>query len=135
GNGEPLGGPGRPTGRTRRRLRTIGLRRTAASRTATADHPIETPVPPHRRTQPNGGPMSTAIQDDVVTELTAWLEDNWDPELTVGEWWERLGLAGWAAPNLPANAYGRDLSRNDTVRVQETIAGFGALGEIGRAHV
>ena len=75
--------------------------------------------------------MSTATQDDVITELTAWLEENWDPELTVGEWWERLGLAGWAAPNLPANAYGRDLSRNDTVRVQETIAGFGALGAPG----
>jgi len=75
--------------------------------------------------------MSTATQDDVITELTAWLEDNWDPELTVGEWWERLGLAGWAAPNLPSNAYGRDLSRNDTVRVQETIAGFGALGAPG----
>ena len=75
--------------------------------------------------------MTTATQDDVVTELTAWLEDNWDPELTVGEWWERLGLAGWSAPNLPSNAYGRDLSRNDTVRVQETIAGFGALGAPG----
>ena len=75
--------------------------------------------------------MATATQDDVVTELTTWLEENWDPDLTVGEWWERLGLAGWAAPNLPANAYGRDLSRNDTVRVQEEIARFGALGAPG----
>ncbi len=63
--------------------------------------------------------MADTVQDtDVITELTAWLEENWNPDLTVGEWWERLGLAGWAAPNLPANAYGRELSRNDTVRVQ-----------------
>ena len=76
--------------------------------------------------------MADTVQDtDVITELTAWLEDNWNPDLTVGEWWERLGLAGWAAPNLPANAYGRELSRNDTVRVQEAIAGFGALGAPG----
>ena len=58
--------------------------------------------------------MADTVQDtDVITELTAWLEDNWDPDLSVGEWWDRLGLAGWAAHNLPANAYGRELSRND----------------------
>lgn len=69
--------------------------------------------------------------DDVVEELRAWLEENWDPDLTVGEWWERLGLAGWSAPTLPADAYGRGLSRNDGVRVAEEIARFGALGAPG----
>jgi alkylation response protein AidB-like acyl-CoA dehydrogenase len=73
----------------------------------------------------------TDTATDVVTELTAWLERNWDPDLTVGEWWERLGLAGWAAPMLPENAFGRGLSRADGVRVQETIAEFGALGAPG----
>jgi alkylation response protein AidB-like acyl-CoA dehydrogenase len=73
----------------------------------------------------------TATQTDVITELKAWLEENWDPNLTVGEWWERLGLAGWSAPMLPENAYGRGLSRADTVRVQQTIAEFGALGAPG----
>jgi len=24
--------------------------------------------------------------DDVTAEVTAWLEEHWDPELTVGEW-------------------------------------------------
>ena len=69
--------------------------------------------------------------DELVTELRSWLQDNWDPELTVGEWWERLGLAGWSAPSLPANAYGRDLSRADSVRVERQIAAFGALGAPG----
>ena len=72
---------------------------------------------------------TTAI--DVIAELQAWLEQNWDPDLTVGEWWERLGLAGWAAPLLPENAYGRGLQRADAVRVQQTIAEFGALGAPG----
>ena len=45
-------------------------------------------------------------QDELVDELRTWLEENWDPDLTVGEWWQRLGLAGWAAPGLPTNAYG-----------------------------
>src|SRR2546421_11123875 len=65
---------------------------------------------------------------DVTAEVNAWLEENWDPDLTVGEWWERLGLAGWAAPTLPANAYGRGLSRSTAVRVAQEIAEFGALG-------
>ncbi len=64
---------------------------------------------------------------DLVGELTAWLESNWDPDLQVGEWWDRLGLGGWAAPSLPENAYGRGLSRGDAVVVQQTIARFGAL--------
>jgi alkylation response protein AidB-like acyl-CoA dehydrogenase len=68
---------------------------------------------------------------DVVDECRTWLEENWDPELTVAEWWERLGLAGWAAPGLPENAYGRGLGRNDAVAVQQTIADFGALSAPG----
>jgi alkylation response protein AidB-like acyl-CoA dehydrogenase len=68
---------------------------------------------------------------DAVAEVKAWLEENWDPDLTVAEWWERLGLAGWAAPGLPVTAYGRGLNRNDSVAVQGAIAEFGALGAPG----
>jgi alkylation response protein AidB-like acyl-CoA dehydrogenase len=64
---------------------------------------------------------------DVIDELQAWLDEQWNPEITVAEWWERLGLAGWAAPSLPEHAYGRGLSRNDAVRVAETISDHGAL--------
>ncbi len=65
---------------------------------------------------------------DVTAEVTAWLEENWDPDLTVGEWWERLCDSGWGAPTLPVDWCGRGLSREDAVRVQGTIAKFGALG-------
>ena len=65
---------------------------------------------------------------DVLDQLRDWLRENWDPDLTVAQWWERLGVDGWAAPGLPANAYGRGLSRNDVVRVQQTIAEHGAVG-------
>ncbi|HSH10322.1 MAG TPA: acyl-CoA dehydrogenase family protein, partial [Ilumatobacter sp.] len=60
-----------------------------------------------------------------------WLDDNWDPDLTVAQWWERLGLAGWAAPSLPENAYGKGLSRNDAVKVAEVIGEHGALAAPG----
>ncbi len=65
---------------------------------------------------------------DPVAEVRAWLEENWDPDLTVAEWWERLGTAGWAGPTLPINAFGRGLSRSDAVAVQREIGAFGALG-------
>jgi alkylation response protein AidB-like acyl-CoA dehydrogenase len=74
---------------------------------------------------------TTSTTDEILDELRAWLEDTWDPELTVGQWWEKLGLAGWSAPTLPDNAYGRGLSRSDAVKVQQEIAEFGALGAPG----
>ncbi len=74
--------------------------------------------------------MTTALEPttDPIVELRDWLRANWDPDLTVGEWWERLGRSGWAAPILPLGCYGRGLSRGDAVRVTRTIAEFGALG-------
>lgn len=71
------------------------------------------------------------MTDVVIDELTAFLESNWDPDLTVGEWWERLGTSGWAAPGWPVEWFGKGLSRDDTVRAQQAIADFGALGAPG----
>ena len=71
---------------------------------------------------------SARPSSDLVDELRAWLEENWDPDLTVGEWWERLGMAGWSAPMLPEDSYGRGLNRADALLVAGTIASFGALG-------
>jgi alkylation response protein AidB-like acyl-CoA dehydrogenase len=67
----------------------------------------------------------------VIEEIRRWLKENWDPELTVAQWWERLGLAGWSAPSLPPNAYGRGLSRSDAIAVSREISAFGALGPPG----
>jgi alkylation response protein AidB-like acyl-CoA dehydrogenase len=70
----------------------------------------------------------TASTEALLSDFRAWLNINWDPDLTVGEWWERLGLAGWSAPTLPAYAYGKGMARADAVLVQQEISGFGALG-------
>src|ERR1700691_5457027 len=68
---------------------------------------------------------------DAVAEVNAWLADNWDPELTVAEWWERMGTAGWSAPTWPTEWYGRGLSRPERIAVQRAIAWCGALGAPG----
>ena len=69
--------------------------------------------------------------NDAVEAVNEWLAENWDPDLTVAEWWNRLGLSGWAAPGLPENAYGKGLNRTDSVAVQNAIAAAGVLGAPG----
>jgi alkylation response protein AidB-like acyl-CoA dehydrogenase len=73
-------------------------------------------------------PVEDTGADAILSELRAWLGNNWDPDLTVGEWWERLGLAGWSSPGLPENAFGRGMARADAVLVSQEISRFGALG-------
>jgi alkylation response protein AidB-like acyl-CoA dehydrogenase len=78
-----------------------------------------------------GGPTVTDTAtsiDELLSDLRAWLKQNWDPDITVGEWWERLGTAGWSAPGLPTNAYGMGMARADAVLVANEVAAFGALG-------
>ncbi|MEO5725177.1 MAG: acyl-CoA dehydrogenase family protein [Ilumatobacteraceae bacterium] len=64
---------------------------------------------------------------DILEELDQWLQENWDPELTVADWWERLGLSGWAAPMRPTEAFGKGASRNDALAIGERIDAHGAL--------
>lgn len=63
-----------------------------------------------------------------IDELKSFLSDNWNPDLTVGEWWDRLGMSGWAAPLLPAESYGKGLSRPEAMIAASLIAQHGALG-------
>ena len=70
----------------------------------------------------------SSTTDDPLAEVRSWIEENWDPDLSVEQWWERLGLAGWSSALLPPNAYGRGLSRSDAVAVAREVAKFGAVG-------
>ncbi len=66
--------------------------------------------------------------DPVIDEIRTWLDENWDTELTLAEWWERLGTSGWAAPTLPEGSYGKGLSRSDAIRAHAEIGAIGAVG-------
>ncbi len=54
--------------------------------------------------------------DDVYGEARGWFEQNWDPALTLREWWQRLAESGWGFPTWPEGLYGRGLS-TDAARV------------------
>jgi alkylation response protein AidB-like acyl-CoA dehydrogenase len=72
--------------------------------------------------------LDTIDTEDHLAELRGWLAVNWDPDLTVAAWWERLGTSGWAAPTLPEGSYGRGVARAVGVQVATEIAAFGAVG-------
>jgi len=66
--------------------------------------------------------------ESVRTEIKSWLAEAWDPELTVGEWWERLADSGWAVPTWPKEWLGRDLPRELAGIVTEELRAAGAAG-------
>jgi alkylation response protein AidB-like acyl-CoA dehydrogenase len=72
--------------------------------------------------------VSLPSVEDVRTEVKQWLEDNWDPELTVGEWWDLLARSGYAAPTFPENCWGKGWPRDLAMAVTETISAHGAVG-------
>ncbi len=72
--------------------------------------------------------MALPTPEDVRTEVKVWLEENWDPDLTVAQWWDRLARSGYAVPTFPEDAWGRGWPRDLAMAVTETIAEFGAIG-------
>jgi alkylation response protein AidB-like acyl-CoA dehydrogenase len=50
-----------------------------------------------------------ATASSVRREARDWIEQNFDPELSVRAWLERLADSGWAQPSWPAGWYGRGL--------------------------
>ena len=66
--------------------------------------------------------------EQVRANVAAWIEANWDPALTVGEWWHRLADAGLSAPMLPVEWGGRGYARDLASAVVETIASASVIG-------
>ncbi|MBT5206580.1 MAG: acyl-CoA dehydrogenase [Acidimicrobiaceae bacterium] len=72
--------------------------------------------------------MSDITTADVRAELEAWLGENWDPELTVVEWWERLYDARWSSPAMPVEAGGRGYGRDLASEVSTVLAEANVVG-------
>ncbi|MGD9750664.1 MAG: acyl-CoA dehydrogenase family protein [Acidimicrobiia bacterium] len=66
--------------------------------------------------------------EEVRAEAAAWFAANWDPALTLGEWWQRLGGAGWGYPTWPVGRCGRGLSNEAASAVAEERRRVGAFG-------
>jgi alkylation response protein AidB-like acyl-CoA dehydrogenase len=60
-------------------------------------------------------------------EALSWLTANWDPALSVRDWWARLADSGWGFPAWPAEWFGRGLSADAAADVRSAYAAAGVL--------
>jgi len=67
-------------------------------------------------------------EDLVRDEVRSWLANNWDPDLTVAEWWDRLCDSGWAMPTWPQEWFGKGLPRELAGVVSAELRAAGAIG-------
>lgn len=72
--------------------------------------------------------MTMPSAEEVRAEVKAWLAENWNPDLTVGEWWDVLARSGYAAPTFPEDAWGKGWTRDLAMIVNECITEHGAIG-------
>lgn len=63
----------------------------------------------------------------VRAEVRQWINEHWSDELTVREWWQRLGDSGWGFPGWPREWCGRGLDLIDQAAVQQEFERAGAL--------
>ena len=69
-----------------------------------------------------------AVTTTVRDEADRWFEEHWDPDLTLGEWWERLAESGWGFPTWPEQWFGKGLTSQQAKDVQAARAAAGAVG-------
>ena len=54
--------------------------------------------------------MSEPVEQEVRAEVRAWLMENWDPNLGLVEWRNKLIDSGWGSPTFPTEWYGKGYS-------------------------
>ena len=72
--------------------------------------------------------MSEMNVESVRLEVRTWLEENWDTNLGLVEWRNKLVDSGWGAPHWPSDWYGRDLPVGLVPIVDEEFDRIGAVG-------
>jgi len=67
-------------------------------------------------------------EDQIRSELEAWIDANWRVDLTLSEWREILVTAGWAAPGWPVEHHGRGYSMAQAEVVANVFSERGVVG-------
>ncbi len=67
------------------------------------------------------------MSNELRTEIDAWIDANWDPDLSVREWWQRLSSAGFSNPGL-AEPFGKGWGRAETRVLAAALRENGSIG-------
>jgi len=73
------------------------------------------------------GPITAAA---LRSEVRAWVQQHWDPSLSLREWRTLLLDAGWAVPSWPSRWYGKGLPAWADDVVRREIAACGAVSSV-----
>jgi alkylation response protein AidB-like acyl-CoA dehydrogenase len=72
--------------------------------------------------------MSEISEAEVRAEVREWLAQNWDPNMALVEWRNKLADSGWGMPQWPREWHGRGLPVRMVRIVEEEFARVGAIG-------
>jgi len=70
---------------------------------------------------------TTSPAETLRADVRAWLEQHWDADLSVDDWWRVVAQAGWTAPHFTIEQGGRGAHRTAGNVVRAVFAEFGAL--------
>src|ERR1700759_5339442 len=73
------------------------------------------------------GIMSETTETSVRAEVRAWLAENWNPDLGLVEWRNKLIDSGWGVPSWPKAWFGRELPMALERVVEEEMVRVGAV--------
>lgn len=71
---------------------------------------------------------STNGEEDIEQLIADWVDDNWDPDMTLASWWERLAESRYSHPMLPEPAGGKGWSQSQAARVMRKLGEMGVIG-------
>ena len=72
--------------------------------------------------------MSKVSEADVRAEVRTWLAANWNSEMSLVAWRNKLVDSGWGMPHWPEAWHGRGLPLGLVRAVEEEFASIGAVG-------
>ncbi|MEE9279898.1 MAG: acyl-CoA dehydrogenase family protein [Myxococcota bacterium] len=75
--------------------------------------------------------MSEPTTEAVRSEVRAWLEANWKPDMSLRDWRDLLADSGWGAPTWPEQWHGRGLPVALGEVVREEFQRIGAVATPG----
>ena len=65
---------------------------------------------------------------NIGDEVSAFIAEAWDPDLTMEQWWSRLADSGWGAPTWPVEWFGRGLVGPDAAAARAAFTDAGVPG-------
>lgn len=71
--------------------------------------------------------LDNPTDEDIVTAVNKWIDDHWDPQLSLRQWREILVDGGWATPQWPSQFYGRDFTLAQSAIVSRVFAERGVV--------